>query len=320
MERTLAEAHACVLELGVPASSGVDVDYTTPVTTRPAEQVDHEGGSAIPQAPQPQKQPGNLIEALRGPRDWLSRRRGEAQPHNAGEVPQVLNHYEATGEPQPQIADGGEAQGEQEEDGDNDAIWSRQPTQLFVQRTPELPPYQRHATAEALPSSYEEEEEADELQFDGWEDMPPALDNPRFNASHNVIYKPRLLEDATARNEYAEGFGTFPEATPVEAHPDMHIVEEEFVRTPAKSAAGERAQLALGWTGKTLRAMLPDKLAGAGGGKMKLPLRLVILGVLGVAGRRVNSLAHQHEGESQRTAAHNLLTEAQALETSGQPE
>ncbi len=319
MERTLAEAHACVLELGVPVSSGVDVDYTTPVATRPAEQVEHDGGSAVPLGPPPQKQAGNLIDALRGPREWLSRRRGQVQPPNAGEVPQVLNQYEAIGElqPQSQMAAGSEEQVEQEEDGDNDAIWSRQPTQLFVQRTPELPPYQRHATAEALPSSYEdEEEEADELQFDGWEDMPPALDNPRFNASHNVIYKPRLLEDAAARNEYAEGFGTFPEATPPRAHPDMHIVEEEFVRTPAKSAAGERAQLALGWTGKTLRAMLPDKLAGAGGGKMKMPLRLVILGVLGVVGVVLILSLISMKGNPQRTAAHNLLTEAQALETS----
>ncbi|MEP6774644.1 MAG: hypothetical protein ABJA50_03530 [Chloroflexota bacterium] len=315
MERTLAEAHACVLELGVPASSGVDVDYTTPVATRPAEQVDHDGGSAVPQGPQPQKQAGNLIEALRGPREWLSRRRGEGQPLNAGEVPQVPNQYEATGEPQPQMATGSEEQVEQEEDGDNDAIWSRQPTQLFVQRTPELPPYQRHATAEALPSNYEEEE-ADELQFDGWEDMPPALDNPRFNASHNVIYKPRLLEDAAARNEYADGFGTFPEATPSRQHPDMHIVEEEFTRTPAKSAAAERAQIALGWASKTLRAMLPDKLAGAGGGKMKLPLRLVILGVLGVVGIVLILSLVNIKGNPQRTAAHNLLTEAQALETS----
>jgi len=197
VERTLAEAHTCVLELGVPVSSGVEVDYTTPVAPRAAEQVDQEGGSSVIPEPQPQKHPGNLIEALRGPRDWLSRRRGDAQTLNAGEVQQVLNQYEATAEPQPQMAAGSEEQLEQAEDGDNDAIWSRQPTQLFVQRTPELPPYQRHATAEALPSSYEDEE-ADELQFDGWEDMPPALDNPRFNASHNVIYKPRLLDDAAA--------------------------------------------------------------------------------------------------------------------------
>jgi hypothetical protein len=313
VESTLAEAHACVLELGVPASSGVELDYTAPVAAKTAEQIDQDGGSATPQT---QKQPGNLIEALRGSRDWLSRRRNEAPIVGAVESAQVESQIVFSEEPPAQTAAGAEDQGEQEDDESGSPIWSRQPTQLFVQRSPELPPYQRHATAETLPSTYEDEE-AEELQFDGWEDMPPALDNPRFNSSHNVIYKPRLVEDATPRNEYAEGFGTFPEAQVERILPGMHIVEEEFVSAPQTSSAGDKAQQALGWAGKTLRAMLPDKLAGAGnGGKMQLPLRLVILGVLGVAAVVLVLSLLSMKGNPQKTAAHNLLTEAQALETS----
>jgi hypothetical protein len=328
MERTLAEAHACVLELGVPVSSGVDVDYTVPVAPQLALRVNQDGGAAsAPHEPQAPKQPGTLIEALRGPREWLTRRRSEANSIDPSDNSQEPGHSNARPpqSEQPVAASNGNLAEEGENDSDDGAIWSRQPTQLFVQRTSELPPYQAHATAQALPATYDDPDE--ELQFDGWEDTPPALDNPRFNAAPNVVYKPRLLGDSedvdNLGSVYLRGYEVPVETTA--AQPNMHIVDDETEapRASARTIAGDLGKRGLSLAGNTLRAMLPDKIAGrvpgvaaGGGGKTQLPLRLVIVGVLAVVGAILVFSLISMKGNPQRTAAHTLLTDAQALETS----
>ena len=60
---------------------------------------------------------------------------------------------------------------------------------------------------------------------------------------------------------------------------------------------------------------MPAVKAGASGGrKMFLPLRFVILGVLAIVGLVLVFSLISSKGNPQKTAAHNLLTDAQTLE------
>ncbi|MEO8286385.1 MAG: hypothetical protein ABI670_08085 [Chloroflexota bacterium] len=319
IEQGLAEAHACVLELGVVDSSGVDEDYTLPVKPQLSKQVADNGGvMAVPHGPQRPAMPA-LKDALRGPRDWLQRRKVDAEQQD-------------TASPQ----------GETEIEGsaDDDAlIWSQQPTQRFPQRPIDLPPYRASAQPSPEPAAESEgEETAEELDFDGWEDAPPALENPRYDSSHKIVFKPKVhnIEDD-------EADGAAYTDTPAESWPETEshqpyavpaflggasFEEEEPANvrpfsTRRSSPAGIKgiASNAGNWIVSTTRALLPDqvggrklKVGGTLGGKV-LPLRLVIGAALVIAALLFTFSVVSMAGNSQKAATKNLLQEAQQMET-----
>ena len=122
MERGLAQAHACVLQLGVETASGVDTDL--PSHTVPFNEARSAHGEPVQLAPEvptremqseeiaaPPQNPLLRFEALKAPRQWLSRLK-PAEP-------------QATEEPLPQAAEG-----EQTQDQDatpNPDIWTDHP-------------------------------------------------------------------------------------------------------------------------------------------------------------------------------------------------
>ncbi|MEA2575326.1 MAG: hypothetical protein QOH93_2624, partial [Chloroflexia bacterium] len=174
----LAQAHACVLAFGGPTSSGIDVQWSGPeiVTT-----ADEEAGatlSAEPDAKMLQAQDG-YDEAPPQQGTPVSRpaltliEPNEAQPRHheldeddfrlPWETPplEVLRpdaHAEMDEEP------------EEEPESPASLHAALRPTRLLVQHQLERPAYQ-------APILWEDEfeEELGELNFDGWEDSPPAL-------------------------------------------------------------------------------------------------------------------------------------------------
>jgi hypothetical protein len=329
-EHGLAEAHACVLELGVDVASGVDTDYTLPVAPKASLQVAQEGGaSAAPQGPQKPGPGAGLIEALRGPREWLSRRKHEAEvTSGALEVeqssPAEVEKWLEMDKPlwEDREPNGNVPEPATEPDDEDEAeVWSRQPTQLFVQRTPEVPPYQAGAAATVSASS----EAAEELQFDGWEDAPPALDDPRYGSTHRVIFKPKVAHETEAGDLFAEAYGIDGANALERSYAAVDSPLEGDVLTPAAKGQGfnlgASAQNVAAWAGRAIAGIMPQRMGGpplAGRRDatrgMVLPLRVVILAALAVAGLVLIVSLISMRGSAEQAITNNLLAEAQQLQ------
>ncbi len=171
IERGLAQSHACVLQIGVEATSGVETDLVThapPARTERfptsintySELLDPEP-SRQPQ--QPHEHPTKL-DPLKMPRQWLMKLRPSEVPdvrHEAEAVP-IADIEEPAGlkaDPDVWVWDNRPA--------DMGATATYQPTQVLLQRSVEVPPYKVSETNGPA--------EQEELGFDGWEDEPPAL-------------------------------------------------------------------------------------------------------------------------------------------------
>ena len=326
-EHGLAEAHACVLELGVDVASGVDTDYTLPVAPKASIQVAQEGGaSTAPQGPQKPGPGAGLIEALRGPREWLSRRKHEAEvtsealeveQASPAEVEKWLEMDKPLWEEREQNGNVPEPVTEPEDEAE---VWSRQPTQLFVQRTPEVPPYQAGTTAASASS-----ESAEELQFDGWEDAPPALDDPRYGSTHRVIFKPKVVHETEMDAPFAEAYGIDGANALEHSYATVDSQVEGDVLTSAATSQGFNLAASAGkvaaWASRAIAAFMPQRMGGpplAGRRDatrgMVLPLRVVILAALAVAGLVLIVSLISMRGSAEQAITNNLLAEAQQLQ------
>lgn len=353
-EQGLAEAHACVIELGVPVSSGVDSDFMAPITAKPGIQVAHEGGAtSLPHFAAPKTAPSNgggasLLDALKGPREWFGRRKSEpeaaaplpyAQPTDEGEfeppAPVAFEQYRTEGEA-PSIVEAElwqEADDEQsapppapapsvETNEDEFDLWSSYPTQLFVQSSPQVPPYKSQVESEAQPAQGDLFDE--ELQFDGWEDNPPALDDPRYGSTHRVIFKPKVV-DSTPGEDMVDMYG-FSGANALDSAPEYASTPTSAPR-PLASVRNKKqsfnlrrvADNVLAWGGQAFAAVLPPKNARTRGAssnkKMQLPVRIVILGVMAVVVAILALSLLNMRGSAEKAATNGLLTEAQQLQT-----
>jgi len=365
-ENGLAEAHACVLELGVLDSSGVEQDYNVLARAQQSKQVANNGGvTAAPHGPQLPAM-STFKEVLRGPREWLQRRKLE--PEQIDETPAPAQSAPPAALPfaapiplellaEPEIDPDEEAEqsiSEADLDEEQEYFWSKQPTLLFTHNPAEVPPYQ----ANQSPNSDEgaagpwEEESGEELQFDGWEDAPPALDDPRYDGSHKVLFKP-----ATYYTQNEQEDGTIAEPAPNPAlwavpsyqQPDLfdsndfHVNFDEVQAAQVANQTGprpmsklavskvdmrgmaNRASSAGNWLLTSTRSLVPDQLgkdifSGKALRTLKigktLPLRLVIVAILVVAGLLLFISITAMAGNGQKSAAtHNILVDAQQMET-----
>ncbi|HYP18459.1 MAG TPA: hypothetical protein VEY08_00175, partial [Chloroflexia bacterium] len=289
-ELGIAEAHACVLHLGVSSSSGVESDYThlisangsVPLIT--SEEVATSGGvRATPHGPQT-KLP-SIRGALRGSKDWIVRRHKDAPSEDEALEPDEV-HAEQV-----------EEHFQQAEEVPGDAAY---PTEALVQRSLDVPPYQAAGRVESS------EELAVELEFDGWEDDPPALEEPWFlkpRTQQERPLRPTLEgmdpEDVAPRlphNGNGNGVAHVP-AYPVPALFDPYddldgetAMEESLAGLPVSHTRqpGNRrdyasiARAGLQWARNTLVAFLPERAASndnarQNAGKFRVvPIRLVI--------------------------------------------
>jgi hypothetical protein len=271
-ERGLAQAHACVMQLGVEASSGVDFDL--PSTNEPYTLKDPD-----PVSEAPTTQPTMRFDALKTPKLWLSKLR--AAESEVGDLAADGPVAEELGPIAPEASSAGY----------EPEIWTSEPlaasallpppTQILVQHAPEVPPYK--ATDE------EQAEAKGELEFDGWEDIPPAISSegapiemslwgrqsqpatpgdapdvdrqPASSAQSATGVKPRLYSVPTifdAEDDEPEGLAT-PEAepaVPLAVPPPSRAQTVRDTLLPAGRKAGA-------WVGHTLRGLLPDSLPAA---------------------------------------------------------
>jgi hypothetical protein len=289
-ELGMAEAHACVLHLGVNSSSGVESDYTHVVGASDAmplltsDDVAEAGGvRATPHGPQTRLP--DIRGALRGSKDWMVRHRkdmpAESDPVIWDEVDSdpVEEHFQET-----------------EAAASDTAAY---PTEALVQRSLEVPPYQ-------LASRVESDEPAAELEFDGWEDEPPALEVPSFlkPRTHQEIWGRPIVEGMDSEEVPARlphngnGNGivhapTYPVPALFDPHDDLDGdfgMEEPLAGSPAnhvKQKGSRRdyaatARASLQWARNTLVAFLPERVAGAGNVRKSatkfrgVPVRLAI--------------------------------------------
>ncbi len=95
IDNGLAEAHACVLELGVLDSSGVEKGLDAPAIAQHGNRIDESrrtgtgGVTAVQQGPQHLLRP-TLKEVLRGPREWLQRRKLEPEQIDTSSDPLAI--------------------------------------------------------------------------------------------------------------------------------------------------------------------------------------------------------------------------------------
>jgi hypothetical protein len=212
-ERGLAEAHACVLQLGVEAQSGVE-DFTAGWSSAPRYEHEREhedpleqqagdnttgtrtgaedgsaiaaDGGASPQASYPAHAhtPSRASHLMR----WISAltMKGSAQPASGAHFPPPLapdiahnerngrtERNEHNGHAQPLPLSREVAELEQPAQ----AQPHRHPTETLLAHTVDVPPFLK-AEGDLVPAHAMQEHEIDRLQepeFDGWEDLPPAL-------------------------------------------------------------------------------------------------------------------------------------------------
>ena len=272
-----------------------------------------------------------LLEALRGPREWFARRKPQPQaveptPELEHPAPIDIQHYQSAPEPSLwDAADNAEAAPPAEKAEDEYDLWSSYPTQLFVQSSPQVPPYQ--ANIENTTQSPDDAPFDEELQFDGWEDTPPALDNPKYGATHRVIFKPKVVETANEDDPFADMYGfdgaNALDPSPAYATASANAPSPRALPIPKNKTTGfdpgSTVSKALAWGGQTFAAILPQRTANAGGTatgkKMLLPVRLVILAALAVVAviLVVSLIGMRSSAESAATSS--LLTEAQQLQT-----
>jgi hypothetical protein len=208
-ELGLAEAHACALQVGVEVSSGVETDYSEIVAPPDADQVTTNGGvRSVP--PGAHMALPNLKGALKGSRQWLSRKR-QPLPPEAETLPP--SH----------------APSEDYEEIDRAPVASsasyaplsvhNAPTEIALSHRLHVPPF----LSENRSAKHNM---GDELDFDGWEDAPPALDKPLFrleddpvDASEDTesepvapefvrtIIRPRLTANGSENGSDGNGYG-----------------------------------------------------------------------------------------------------------------
>ncbi|HYO48790.1 MAG TPA: hypothetical protein VEW94_02970 [Chloroflexia bacterium] len=288
-ELGIAEAHACVLHLGVSSSSGVESDYTHLISTNGSvplltgDDVAASGGvRATPHGPRT-KLP-DIRGALRDSKDWIVRRQKDAPSEDETLEADEANAYQV------------EEHFQQTEEAPVDAAY---PTEALVQRSLDVPPYQAASRVES------KEPEA-ELEFDGWEDEPPALEEPWFLKPRNhqeISLRPTTEgmdpEEVAARlphNGNGNGVAhasTYPVPALFDPYDDLDgeaSMEEPLSGPPAsrvKQPSSGRdyaatARAGLQWARNTLVAFLPERAASndntqQNAGKFRgIPIRLVI--------------------------------------------
>jgi hypothetical protein len=380
-ENGLAEAHACVLELGVLDSSGVEEDYEAPSKAHQGTQVaGNDGVTAASPGPQRAAMP-NLREVLRSPREWLQRRKLE--PEQVAEAPDPVQfvalaslaaaptptptplEVEAEVQPEPIVEaqgeldapyEGEEPFAEADFEEEQEYFWSKQPTLLFTHNPVELPPYKagRQQNGHNDAAGPWEVESGEELEFDGWEDSPPALDVPSYDGSHKMLFKPATYNTRAeqeggvpmpaepAPNPAAWALPTYQQPSLYDSN-DFHINFDDVRSSQAPepvSPAGTpklavpkvdlRGMAAMAgtagtWLLTTTRSLMPDQLGKdifSGKGIKKgikigktVPTRVVIVAALVIAAVLFYFSITAMAGNGQKTATRNILQEAQQMET-----
>ncbi|HYP39155.1 MAG TPA: hypothetical protein VEX13_02245 [Chloroflexia bacterium] len=332
-ELGIAEAHACVLHLGVSSSSGVESDYAHLIGANGAmpllssEDVAASGGvQATPHGPQT-KLP-SIRGALRGSKDWIVRRRKDAPAEDEALEPDEV-HAEQVEEHFQQI-----------EEAPIDATY---PTEALVQRSLDVPPYQSASRVES-------DEPAAELEFDGWEDEPPALEEPwvlKPRANQEMPIRPTLegmdAEEVAARLPH-NGNGNGVAHTPTyhvpalfDPHDDLDgesAIEESLAGEPANHVKqkGSRkdyaatARAGLQWARNTLVAFLPERAASSDNAQQRagkiggIPIRLAIgAGLVLVAGVLLLSVLMTAGSQKQAVVTSYLQEAKQADLLANQP-
>ena len=305
----LAQSHALVLQLGVDETTGVDTDLVAHVAPPTGESMSANGGvRSIPPGPAAggDAQPHEKFDAFKGPRQWLQRRKSpvEAEPPETLDVPiSAMTHQPAETEAHVEIEDKANEEERDLPDELPSAVSSpNRPTEILLQRQLDVPPYKTKTAAEPQRA----DDGPAELEFDGWEDLPPALQ--------------KMGKGAAGANGYANGAATQDDvwtnrhaAPPPRAggidrtrlHPVPTLFDESdedgqsqptLLKTAgaqAEGASGAISRFGKGagaWVGGTLRNMLPDsapeqdgqpasQAASQPGGRlsMLIPARLLII-------------------------------------------
>ena len=183
-ERGLAQSHACVLQLGVQASSGVDEDFTFQVApaahVAPGPEVVATNGGThhAPDGDEHPQWPGSgLIDMLKAPRQWFGWRKASNE---------VALEHSSDGDPSTERP-------AQEEAFPEEAL---HPTQVLLHHILEVPPYK---SGTSTTPQLEEE-----LQFDGWVDVPPVLGNAQQEPYLRDIALPQPPPDASTPERRSE--------------------------------------------------------------------------------------------------------------------
>ena len=311
----IAEAHACALQLGTEVRSGVETDFRPPLQAPHGGQMDRNGGANI-MPPDAAEKRGDLKSALSSPRKWLARR----------------NNDDATDQPDPSRHD---VEGSTYVEGDSPAVeamtFSAHPTGTLLNRTVERPPFQV-----AQPDITMEPPESEELEFDGWEDMPPALslvgDAARQDsiqadevASSRIIFKP----SGRADRPMTSGSGAL-QHSPYKVPTLFELAGEEEEPADGMTRIGppsraNGAKISIGGMGRqtagvlktALVGLIPDrtpsssgKVATGKGRPVIVPARLLIAcGVLILSGLLLFSVFSMAAGGDKKTTS-NLLEQA----------
>lgn len=329
-EHGLAEAHACVLQFGVEVSSGVEVDYTGRYLPAQGEEIAANGGAHA------NSQVAGLPlfkDALKGPKEWFKRRATEQAAEAALPFEQADLQTEQ----------------EQQHQTHEEVPASALSTQTLLQRTLDIPPYKAN-----MLSPQEDPAEEQELDFDGWEDIPPALDDLSFlqlkptpslfhNSGGENYHEPSSTNGSG--NDYPRGSlphnGSQATLAPTRPYPNIPSIfqgddededeeghgalqsrDEYKGPEPARSSRdyaglGKRA---LAWSTTTLRGVLPERLGGATASQRAptkaaiVPIRLVV--ALGVV-VLLGILAFsvlKTSGNQKQTLVTNYLQQAQQEE------
>ncbi|MDQ3704236.1 MAG: hypothetical protein M3437_03255 [Chloroflexota bacterium] len=171
----LAQAHACVLAFGGPTSSGIDVQWSGPEIVT----VDDEAEASLAEEPQAIKlqaqEAGEGAQPLQGTPVRPALTLVEPDPTRPRYDDLDEDDFRLPWETPPlEVLRSEESAEVEEESGEPESPASlhaaMRPTRLLVQHQLERPPFQ-------APILWEDdfEEELGELNFDGWEDSPPAL-------------------------------------------------------------------------------------------------------------------------------------------------
>ncbi|MFL5732167.1 MAG: hypothetical protein ACJ78Q_03120, partial [Chloroflexia bacterium] len=341
-ERGMARSHACVLQLGVEASSGVDTDFTVSIAPPGGESAAANGGAryAPEQAVQDEQHGPALLDVLKhSTRQWFQRRK----PATAESI--VI---EEVGGPPSYFQEEGRV-GEEEGPTESDRLSSLHPTEVLLSHSLDVPPYKAQ-NSRGIGT-------AEELEFDGWEDVPPALGESRGD-EYVWVMRPQPVADngRWAGPAADKGGGDTGSSTPI-AHRPPPIAQEgddwpvfpvngaparagraapqlldEYedgeartvlpIPAPASGAratlqgAGEASRRAGAWVGSVLHGLLPERkgetAAGVGDARQRMiPARVLIAaGVVILLGVLALSLVSM-SGSAKKAATNTFLAEAQ---------
>jgi hypothetical protein len=342
IDNGLAEAHACVLELGVLDSSGVEKRLDAPAIAQNGHLVAEGRSAETGGVMAAQHGPRHLLrptfkEVLRGPREWLQRRKLEPEQADASSdlLPVEFQASDTEAESSAPLLNEGQVLEPQFSSAeDEEQFWSKQPTELFPQRPIDIPPYRAAQDRGAQGSSpaFWEDEDDQELHFDGWEDAPPALDFPLYEVSHRVLFKPtpfvfQLEEEQGASDSIptrsseayrAPRAPVPPASSPLDRSAHSAVLNPQTSpRLDIRGIAGSAGN----WLVTTTRSLIPDQRGTSvlvareiNLGKT-LPMRWVIGGALVIAGLLFILSVMSMAGNSQKAATQNILQEAQQMET-----